>query len=196
MVTLGVNSGGVSVGTLGDGAGQSGWSAPAGASCGVFGVTAVGGFSVTFEKMRESVCMVANFLSPSVANGVGVRCRLDHTMATLGVNAGEVSVGTLGDGAGKSVWSAPAGASRGVFGVPAVGGFSANFEKMRKSVCMAANCSSPSVAKGVGVGCKRDSDNARAAVLAALVELLAGTGQSCGKNSTILAMLSARVRGM
>ena len=60
MVTLGVNSGGVSVGTLGYGAGQSVWSAPAGTSCGAFGVTAIGGFSVTFEKMRKSVCMAAN----------------------------------------------------------------------------------------------------------------------------------------
>ena len=49
-----------SIGTLGDGAGQSVWSSPAGVSCGVFGVPAVGGFSVTFEKMRESVCMTAN----------------------------------------------------------------------------------------------------------------------------------------
>ena len=43
MVTLGVNAGGVIVGTLGDGAGQSVWSAPSGASCGVFGVTAFEG---------------------------------------------------------------------------------------------------------------------------------------------------------
>ena len=60
IVTLGVNAGGVSVGTLVDGAGQSVWSALAGASCGVLGVPAVGGFSVIFEKMRESVCMTAN----------------------------------------------------------------------------------------------------------------------------------------
>ena len=54
MVTLGVNAVGVSVGTLGDGAGQSVWSAPTGVSHGVFGVTAVGGFSVTFEMMHTS----------------------------------------------------------------------------------------------------------------------------------------------
>ena len=48
MVPLGGNAGGVIVGTLGDGAGQSVWSAPAGASCGVFWVTAVGRFPVTF----------------------------------------------------------------------------------------------------------------------------------------------------
>ena len=60
MVTLGINSGGVSVVTLGDGAGQSVWSVPAGASRCVFGVTAVVGFSVTFESMRESVCMAEN----------------------------------------------------------------------------------------------------------------------------------------
>ena len=60
MVTLGVNVGGVSIGTFGDGAGQSVWRAPAGAGRGVFGVFTVGGFSVTLEKMRESVWMVAN----------------------------------------------------------------------------------------------------------------------------------------
>ena len=49
--------------------------------------------------------------------------RVAGTMVTLGVNAGGVSVGTLGDGAGQSVWSVPAGAGRGVFGVTAVGGF-------------------------------------------------------------------------
>ena len=41
IVILGVNAGGVRVGSLRDGAGQSIWSAPAGAGCGVFGVTAV-----------------------------------------------------------------------------------------------------------------------------------------------------------
>ena len=56
---------------------------------------------------------------------------------TLGVNAGGVSVVTLGDGAKQSVWSAPAGAGRGVFRVTAVGGFSVTLEKMSKSVCMA-----------------------------------------------------------
>ena len=60
MVALGGNAGGVRIGTLRDGAEQSVWSASVGASRGVFGVTAVGGVSVTFEKMRESVCMAAN----------------------------------------------------------------------------------------------------------------------------------------
>ena len=60
MFTIGVNGGGVNVVTLVDGAGKSVWNAPAGASCGVFGVTDVKGFSVTFEKMRESVCMAVN----------------------------------------------------------------------------------------------------------------------------------------
>ena len=82
------------------------------------------------------------------------------------------------------------------FGVTSVVGFSVNFEKMRESVCMAENFSSPSVANRVGFGCKRASANARSAVVAALVELPAGTGQSCGKNSTVLAMRSAQVRGM
>ena len=65
--------------------------------------------------------------------------RVAGTMVTLGDNAGGVSVGTLGDGAGQSVWSAPAGAGRGVFGACAVGGFSVTLEKMRESVWMAAN---------------------------------------------------------
>ena len=60
MVTLGDNTVGVSVGTLGDGVGQYVWSAPSGAGRGVFGVTAVGGFSVTLKKIRESVWMAAN----------------------------------------------------------------------------------------------------------------------------------------
>ena len=42
---------------------------------------------------------------------------------------------------------------------------------------MAANLSSPSAVKGVGVGWKRASDDVQAAVVAALVELLARTGQ-------------------
>ena len=75
MVTLGGNEGEVNVVTLGDGAGQSVWSAPVGASHCVFGVTAVGGFSVTFEKMRESVCMEANCSSTSVTKEVGVWCK-------------------------------------------------------------------------------------------------------------------------
>ena len=97
---------------------------------------------------------------------------------------------------GRSEVSAPAGESRGVFGVTAVGGFTVAFDKMHESVCMAENFSSPSVANGVGVVCKRALANARAAVMAALVELPAGTGQSCGKNSTVLAMRSTQVRGM
>ena len=50
--------------------------------------------------------------------------RVAGTMVTLGDNAGGVSVGTLRDGAGQSVWSAPTGAGRGVFGACAVGRFS------------------------------------------------------------------------
>ena len=60
MVTLGDNEDGVSVGTLGDGAGQSVWSAPAGAGRSVFWALSVGGFYVTLEKMRESVWMSEN----------------------------------------------------------------------------------------------------------------------------------------
>ena len=47
--------------------------------------------------------------------GGGFSCdRFAGTMVTLGVNAGGVSVGTLGDDAGQSVWSVLAGAGRGV----------------------------------------------------------------------------------
>ena len=61
------------------------------------------------------------------------------TMVTLGGNAGGVSVGTLRDGAGKSVWSAPSFAGRGAVGAGALGGFSVTLEKMRESVWMTAN---------------------------------------------------------
>ena len=53
---------------------------------------------------------------------------------------------------------------------------------------MVSNLLSPSVANGVGVGCKRASTSARAAVVEALVELPDGIGQSRGKNSTVLEM--------
>ena len=97
--------------------------------------------------------------------GGGLSCvTFAGTMVTLGVNAGGMSVGNLGDGEGQSVWGAPAGASCGVFEVTAVGGFSVTFEKIRESVFMAANCSLPSVANGVGVGCKRASANVQVAV--------------------------------
>ena len=77
-----------------------------------------------------------------MGTGLGRRfsgVRFAGTMVTLGGNAGGVSVGTLRDGAGKSVWSAPSGASRSVFGACAVGGLSVTLEKMRESVLMAAN---------------------------------------------------------
>ena len=77
-----------------------------------------------------------------MATGLGVGLSdiwVAGTMVTLGDNTGVVSVGTLGDGAGQYVWSAPAGAGRCVFGVIAVGGFSVTLEKMRESVWMAAN---------------------------------------------------------
>ena len=57
--------------------------------------------------------------------GGGLSCvRFAGTMVTLGGNAGGVSVGTLGDGVGQSVWSTPAGAGRGAFGAGAFGVFS------------------------------------------------------------------------
>ena len=77
-----------------------------------------------------------------MGTGLGGRVsgvRFTGTMVTLGDNAGGVSVGTLGDGAGQSVWSAPAGAGRSVFGAFAVWGFSVTLEKMRESVWMKVN---------------------------------------------------------
>ena len=117
-------------------------------------------------------------------------------MFTLGGNVGGVSFGTLGEGAGQSVCSTLAGEGRGAFRVGAVGGLAVTLEKMRESVWITDNFSLPSVANGVGVGCNRASASARAASVAAFVELLDGTGQSWGENSTVLAMHSARVRGM
>ena len=61
------------------------------------------------------------------------------TMVTLGGDAGGVSFGTLVEGAGQSVWSAPAGEGRGAFGVGAVGGLAVTLEKMQENVWMAAN---------------------------------------------------------
>ena len=60
MVTLGGNAGGVSFGTLGEGAGQCVWNTTAGEGCGDFIAGDVGGLAVTLEKMRESVWMAAN----------------------------------------------------------------------------------------------------------------------------------------
>ena len=60
MVTLGGNGVGVSFGTLGYGAGQSGWNTTAGEGRGALRSGDVGGLAVTLEKMRESVWMVAN----------------------------------------------------------------------------------------------------------------------------------------
>ena len=60
MVTLGGNVGGVIFGTLGESAEQSIWSTPVGEGRGDFRVGAVGGLTLTLEKMRESVWMAAN----------------------------------------------------------------------------------------------------------------------------------------
>ena len=51
MVTLGVYAGGVSFGILGEDAGQSVWSAPAGEGHGAFWLGAVVILVVTLEKM-------------------------------------------------------------------------------------------------------------------------------------------------
>ena len=60
MVTLGGTVGGVSFGTLGESTGQSVWSTPVGEGHVAFRVGAVGGITVTLEKMQESVWMTAN----------------------------------------------------------------------------------------------------------------------------------------
>ena len=60
LVTLGGNAVGVSLGTLGEGAGQSGWKTTAGEGHGALGAGAVGGLAVTLGKMWESVWMAEN----------------------------------------------------------------------------------------------------------------------------------------
>ena len=60
LVTLGGNAVGVSLGTLREGAGQSGWKTIAGEGRGALGSGAVGGLAVTLEKILESVCMAEN----------------------------------------------------------------------------------------------------------------------------------------
>ena len=51
MCTLGGNTVGVSLGNLGEGAGQSGWNTTAGEGRGELKAGAVGGLAVTLEKM-------------------------------------------------------------------------------------------------------------------------------------------------
>ena len=117
----------------------------------------------------------------AVATGLGrgflVICAVG-TMVTLGGNAVGVSSGTLGEVAGQSGRKMTAGEGRGAFEAGAAVGLVVTLEKMWESVWMAANGSLPSAANGVEVGCKRVSASARAAVVVALVELPAGTGQS------------------
>ena len=60
MVTLGGNAVGVSLGTLGEGVGQSGWNTTVGEGRGALRAGAVGGLAVTLEKMWDSVWMAAN----------------------------------------------------------------------------------------------------------------------------------------
>ena len=60
MVTLGGIAVGVSFGTLGEGAGQSGWHTTAGVGRGALRAGVVGGLAVTFKKMPESVWMAEN----------------------------------------------------------------------------------------------------------------------------------------
>ena len=58
------------------------------------------------------------------------------TIFTFGESAVGGSLGTLGEGAGKSGWNATGGAGRGAMGSGAVGGMAATLEKMRESVWM------------------------------------------------------------
>ena len=102
----------------------------------------------------------------------------EGTMVTLGGNEVGVSFGTLREGAGKSGWKTTAGEGCGTLRAGAVGELAVTLEEMRESVWMAENLASPSVANGVRVGCKRSSVSAQAAVVAALMELPDGTGQS------------------
>ena len=60
IVALRENYVGVSLGTLGEGAGKSGWKATSGTGWGAMGARAVEGIAVTLEKMWESVWIAAN----------------------------------------------------------------------------------------------------------------------------------------
>ena len=60
VVTLGGSAVGGSLGTLGEGAGQSGWKATGGAGHGAMEAGDVGGIAVKLEKIRESVWMATN----------------------------------------------------------------------------------------------------------------------------------------
>ena len=60
MVTLGGNVVGVSLGTLGDSAGQYGWKNTAGEGRGALLAGAVGGLAVTLEKIWKTVWMAEN----------------------------------------------------------------------------------------------------------------------------------------
>ena len=76
-------------------------------------------------------------------------------------------------------------------------GESTAMENILDNAVIARSWSSPTVAKGAaGAGLERASARARAALVAASIEEVLGTGQSCGKNSTVLATRSARVFGI
>ena len=60
MVTIGGIAVGVRVGTLGEGAGQSVSNTTEGEGCSALRAVAVGGLTVAFDNMRESVWMEAN----------------------------------------------------------------------------------------------------------------------------------------
>ena len=64
---------------------------------------------------------------------------LAGTMVTLGGNVVGVIFGTLGEGAGQSLWSTTTGEGRGAFRAGYIGVLAVTLEKMRESVWMAAN---------------------------------------------------------
>ena len=99
IVTLGGSAVGRSLGTFGEGSGQSGWTSTGGAGRGAMRAGAVGGIAVTLEKMRESVWMALNLSSLRVANGVEVGCKRALASAQAAAVAALVE---LMDGMGQS----------------------------------------------------------------------------------------------
>ena len=61
------------------------------------------------------------------------------TMVNLGGNAVGLSFGTIGEGAGQSVWITTSGEGRGAFREGYVRELAVTLDKIQKSVCMAAN---------------------------------------------------------
>ncbi len=116
-------------------------------------------------------------------------------LATLGGAAVVVRGGAGGDstlgGSGEVV---PGGV--GVEGTLGAAARAVEWLKMSAKVWMAASWDWPSVAKGAaGAGCCRACTRSNAAFVAASADEVLGMAHWCGKNSTVLAMRSARVLG-